>query len=253
MKIGICAYDCEVGISSLEFLLKEYPSHVVFLCTIKKDSRIASYVMENHRDIMVITYEEMKSENRIDLLKALHLDYIILAWWPYILPSNIIEIPLKGVLNLHPGYLPYNAGKHTNFWSIVEDVPFGVTMHFVDEGIDSGDIVFQKRIEKTWEDTGKTLYEKEICASIELFRESYPKLLIEDFVRKKQDMEKRRFHYEKDMFEKTEIHLDDIYKAKDLLNLLRAKEFQPHKGCTFEYEGRVYEIHISINQIGETN
>lgn len=85
---------------------------------------------------------------------------MILAWWSYVLKENLIRIPRIGCLNFYPSFLPYNRGKHYNFWTIVEGNPFGVSQHSVDQGIDTGDIAYQSRIAKTWEDTGEALYHK---------------------------------------------------------------------------------------------
>jgi len=49
-------------------------------------------------------------------------------------------------INLHPSLLPWNRGAHSNFWSFLEDTPKGVTIHIIDEGIDTGDILLQKKI-----------------------------------------------------------------------------------------------------------
>ena len=42
--------------------------------------------------------------------------------------------------------MPYNRGSHPNFWSFVENTPAGVTIHEVDEGVDTGKIINQKQI-----------------------------------------------------------------------------------------------------------
>ena len=57
----------------------------------------------------------------------------ILAWWPYILKGRVIKIPKKGWLNFHPAYLPFNRGKHPNFWCLVDETKCGVTLYFIDE------------------------------------------------------------------------------------------------------------------------
>ena len=44
------------------------------------------------------------------------------------------------ILNIHPSLLPFGRGKYGYFWSIINSEPFGVTIHLVDEGIDSGKI-----------------------------------------------------------------------------------------------------------------
>ena len=50
------------------------------------------------------------------------------------------------MINLHISYLPYNRGAHPNFWSWVKNTPKGVSIHFISEKIDAGDIIFQRKI-----------------------------------------------------------------------------------------------------------
>src|SRR3989304_8837124 len=103
----------------------------------------------------VIYGKDIYDPETVYLLKNLQAELGILAWWPYIIKDPILSITRLGILNFHPSYLPYNRGKNYNFWAIIEDAPFGVTLHFINNGVDNGDVVFQSRIEKTWEDTGK--------------------------------------------------------------------------------------------------
>ena len=51
------------------------------------------------------------------------------------------------IINLHISYLPWNKGKHPNFWSFFEDTPKGVSIHQIDKNIDTGDIILQKIID----------------------------------------------------------------------------------------------------------
>lgn len=50
-------------------------------------------------------------------------------------------------VNLHLSFLPYNRGAHPNFWSFFDQTPSGVTIHKIDSGIDTGDIICQRKIE----------------------------------------------------------------------------------------------------------
>ena len=63
----------------------------------------------------------------------------------------------------------------------MEKVPFGVTLHFIDSGIDTGDIVFQKSIPYDWCDTGETLYKKAQAEMINLFIEKYHLIRIKNY------------------------------------------------------------------------
>jgi methionyl-tRNA formyltransferase len=50
------------------------------------------------------------------------------------------------IINLHISYLPFNRGAHPNFWSFFDNTPSGVSIHLIDEGIDTGPIIYQKRV-----------------------------------------------------------------------------------------------------------
>ena len=103
----------------------------------------------------LITLEQMLSQEN---------DYVLgfLLWWPTILEDKILNKFKTGIVNFHPSYLPFGRGKDPYFWSIVNDEPFGISCHFIDNKIDSGQLIIQKRISKEWTDTGESLREKAI-------------------------------------------------------------------------------------------
>lgn len=49
-------------------------------------------------------------------------------------------------INVHPGYLPYNRGPNPNLWAILDGTPRGVTVHYIDRGVDTGDIIAQRPV-----------------------------------------------------------------------------------------------------------
>lgn len=197
----------------------------------------------------VYLYDSISSSATLAELVSMELDLIILAWWPYILRGPVLRLARLGCLNFHPSYLPYNRGKHYNFWTLIEDTPFGVTLHFIDEGIDSGDIAYQSIIEKSWEDTGETLYHKAQAEIIRLFIEKFPEIKTGQIPRKSQDSSQGSFHKAIELESASRINLDQNYKARDLLNLLRARTFPPHPGVWFIDQGAKYQVRIEINYI----
>jgi methionyl-tRNA formyltransferase len=176
------------------------------------------------------------------------VDLGFLTWWPKIVKKPFLDKPNHGFINTHPSLLPYNKGKHYNFWALVEQAPFGVTLHFVDGGIDSGDIVAQAIIPYDWEDNGASLYRKAQVAMVSLFKEAYTKLRILDILPKKQDSLKGSFHKAYELEQASLIELDQYYKARDLLNLLRARTFPGYPACWFNDADAVYEIRIEIKR-----
>jgi methionyl-tRNA formyltransferase len=177
------------------------------------------------------------------------VDLGILAWWPHIIKKELIEFPKHGFINTHPSYLPYNRGKHYNFWALAEQTPFGVTLHRVDEGIDTGPIIAQRKIPYGWTDTGETLYYKAQDAMVDLFMETYPKLRRLKFKERKQAADKGSFHKAEDIALASQIHLDATYKARDLLNLLRARTFDLKPNCWFMDKGVEYEVSTTIRRV----
>ncbi|CAK0761940.1 hypothetical protein CCP3SC5AM1_20062 [Gammaproteobacteria bacterium] len=106
-------------------------------------------------------------------------------------------MPLKAV-NLHNSYLPWNRGADPNFWSFIEDSPKGVTIHYLDEGLDTGDIIIQKEVTfKSDNETLATTYEKLQSAIQELFKCHWEKIKTGDCDSRKQKG-KGSFHKLKD-------------------------------------------------------
>ena len=187
-------------------------------------------------------FREIKAE-------GLTFDLGLLAWWPTLIKPVLINCAVHGFINFHPSLLPHNRGKHYNFWALAEGEPFGVTLHFVDEGVDSGDIVVQQEIAYDWTDTGGTLYRKAQREMVQLFCETYPMFRILDIPRKAQNLSEGSFHLAKELDQASHIDLEREYKARQLLNLLRARTFSGHPACWFEDKGEKYEVRIDIKRI----
>lgn len=246
--IGIFA-DGNVGNKTLEFLLENYFDDIQWVICNNEKSLVYSTLKEfNFKNSHVFKNNQLKEESVLTKLINSRVDYIILAWWPHIIKEPILSLPKIGVLNFHPSMLPYNKGKHYNFWSIIENTPFGVSIHFVNEFIDGGDIIFQKSIHKDWLDNGETLYFKAQEAMIELFIEKYSDIRIGNYSRNKQDHNLGSFHWAKELDPASEIILDKKYEARELINIIRARTFMPHPAAWFEENGEKYEIRISITK-----
>ncbi len=72
-------------------------------------------------------------------------DLIISFGFRYIIKTDIIE-KAPPIINLHISLLPFNRGAHPNFWAHFDKTPSGVTIHLIDQGIDTGDYLFQEEL-----------------------------------------------------------------------------------------------------------
>lgn len=73
-------------------------------------------------------------------------DLVISYGYKKILDQKTIESAQRPVINLHISYLPFNRGMHPNFWSFFDETPSGVSIHEIEQGIDTGPIMFQKEM-----------------------------------------------------------------------------------------------------------
>lgn len=197
----------------------------------------------------ILTNDRRWNSESLESMRGMGLDLGILAWWPYILPGSVLNIPRLGFLNLHPSLLPHCRGKDPNFWAIVEEAPYGVTIHWVEPGIDSGDIAFQAKIPVSWEDTGQTLYKKAQDRIVELFVQNFDRIQRGDIPRSPQPTANASFHRRHELDTASRIDLDKQYTGREIVNLLRARTFPPHPGSYFEDNGRTYQARISIEGI----
>lgn len=235
--------DQDIGYYTLEFILSEFKSSLAGVVTIG-DNEIKHLAEANK--ISHFNFNFYKKGWTVDLLPK--ADYVILAWWPKIIGNEIINHPKNGVINFHPSFLPFNRGKNYNFWSIVEKCKFGVSLHFVDDGIDTGDILFQKEILKDWEDTGETLFLRAKFEMLSLFKENFENILKGKYSRVKQDQSIGSFHFERELNAASRLDLDKMVKTEDLLNLLRARTFSGKPSCFFIQNDTTYEVRISITK-----
>ena len=75
-----------------------------------------------------------------------NFDFIISYGYRYIIPSHVVSFYEGKLINLHISYLPWNRGADPNLWSFLDDTPKGVTIHYIDEGLDTGDIIVQEKM-----------------------------------------------------------------------------------------------------------
>jgi methionyl-tRNA formyltransferase len=133
-----------------------------------------------------------------DFINAGRFTFLICYGYRYILRKEILDRFSGRAINLHISYLPWNRGADPNFWSFVEDTPKGVTIHYLDEGVDTGDMLVQREVEFASDsDTLATSYEKLQAAIQCLFRQNWGKIKNGNCRRQRQ-VGKGSFHRVKD-------------------------------------------------------
>ena len=154
-----------------------------------------------------------------------------------------------GCVNVHLGLIPYNRGKNPNVWPIIEDTPAGVSVHYINEGIDTGNIIMQREVSVEPVDTGETLYNKLTNLMHDVFVESWSKIKSSSVENIVQDLEKGTFHLAKDFESLNQINFNVKINPEDLINHLRAKTFPPHPQAYFIKDGRKIGVRIELEYL----
>ena len=168
------------------------------------------------------------------------------ALFGYLLRPATLELFRDGVVNVHPSLLPWNRGAHPNVWSIIDGTPAGATVHYLDAGVDTGDVIAQRQVAVEPVDTGETLYHRLEAACIDLFREAWPAIRAGPATRTPQPAGAPPAHRARDVERIDEIELDRTYTGRALIDLLRARSFPPYRGAWFRVDGRRVGVRIAL-------
>lgn len=123
-----------------------------------KDYSLAGIALEYN--IPAVYIDSPNNRDFLEYLITVSPD-VIINQSQHILKKQLLAIPQYGVLNRHNALLPKNRGRLTPFWIVFKgESETGVTIHLVDEGIDSGPIVVQKRFNVEKNDTFNTIAKK---------------------------------------------------------------------------------------------
>jgi methionyl-tRNA formyltransferase len=93
-----------------------------------------------------------------DFIETHQPEFLVSYGYRHILKPEILNRYVERAINLHISFLPWNRGADPNLWSFIENTPKGVTIHYLDNGIDTGDVIVQKQIEFSKCDTLRTSY-----------------------------------------------------------------------------------------------
>ena len=124
------------------------------------------------RKLNFIEYDSLKDEKFLNTLRDLNLDIAVVCSFNYKIPKVMLDIPKDGFINVHPSLLPkYRGGNPYSAVIMNDEAETGVTLHLMDEGFDTGDIILQKTCALTVNETMGTLFNKTNFIGLEMLIE----------------------------------------------------------------------------------
>jgi len=194
----------------------------------------------------VFLADRLRDKEVLEALAALRPDLGLSVFFGYILKPDCLGVFPGGCVNVHPAFLPYNRGAFPNVWPIIDDTPAGVTIHYLDRGVDTGDIISQRRVPVQPWDTGASLYRRLENECQALFQETWPLIRAGRAPRRPQSRGEGTAHRVRDAEAIDAIDLDRTYGGRELIDILRARTFPPFRGAFIENSGRKIYLELKL-------
>jgi methionyl-tRNA formyltransferase len=159
----------EIGLPTLRALLESGEHSVAGIVTqpdkpFGRDQRMEPPPIKKafaQQSLPFLQPRRIKEREAIEKIRALEPDIIVVMAYGQILPREVLEIPPAACLNLHASLLPRWRGAAPVQAAIAAgDLETGITVVYMDEGLDTGDILLQRKIEILPNETGESLHDR---------------------------------------------------------------------------------------------
>lgn len=123
----------------------------------------------NAHDIPLCVERDVNRENFVNHVRSLDPDLVLSISCGQKLESELLSIPPEGAINLHGSLLPKYRGRATAFWVLYHDEEYsGVTAHYMNQELDGGNIICQRRFPISDDDTMHDVYNKVVNTGTDL-------------------------------------------------------------------------------------
>ena len=186
-------------------------------------------VLAEEHNIPVFQPETLKDGEAFNILKNINPEIIVVVAYGKLLPKNILNLPKYGCVNAHASILPKYRGSSPIQWSIVcGDTETGITTMYMDEGMDTGDILEIAKTPINKDETAEELYDRLAVMAGELLNSTLEKIKNGSIIPIKQDNDRASYA----PIIKKEMGLLDFNKtANELHNLVRGFYSWPAAYC----------------------
>lgn len=187
----------------------------------------------------------LTEKSQLSLIKELRPEIVISSGFEHKVPKEVIDVPEKGIVNLHPSYLPYNRGSHPYIWPLVDGTPAGVSVHFMSEEIDEGPVIDKEKVEVRPDDTSRSLRDRLMDRQAELFRENWER--IREGPKANEQMEgPAKTHYRKELDEISKLEMREEKRVEEVIDKLRALSYTDEGLAYFEEDSERFFVKLDI-------
>ncbi len=245
-KIAILGKN-DIAVNILEILLEDENIDVVLVVPNNSDTGEDSWQRSlkkfaNQKNLNVKQFNKIKESIAINYLKQLNLDFIFSLQYDQIINDDVIQTTKYGCINLHFAPLPKYRGVSPIAWALINgEKNFGVTIHYMDPGVDTGDIINQKIFSIENIRNARELYDYCTIQGTLLFKETYKDIIYLKNGRFPQDNSKA-LYYSKGLIDFKNNMINFNKDTRSLVNWIRAFIFPPFQYPVFKLNGTTYEV-----------
>lgn len=241
-KYGLQCYKAVEKMEGIEMVgILTTPLHFTLRYERNKTKEMQNAIYEDvvkeslEKKTQIYITDKVNSEDSINMIQKWKPDLIIVSGWYHIISGKVLAIPEKGVIGLHASLLPRYRGGAPLAWQIIRgEKESGITLFYIGQGVDTGDIIGQKKVLIAKEDDIGTLYEKVGEAGIELLTEYVPQIANNCAPRNKQiDIDKYSVYPQR---KESDGRIDWLLEPVDIYNFVRAQT-RPYPGAFSTYKG----------------
>ncbi len=235
MRVAYFTYWGHIGTRLLEWLATDTQDEIVAVVSRPgKEGEAIKEIAFKHYLPLYQPPVNVNDPGFIETLRRLEPDLFVSMYFGRLFSPEMLAVPKTGCVNMHPTLLPKYRGQGPNVWPIVNgDTETGQTIHWLDEGIDTGDIIAQKAMPLEPKDTGGALGEKLERLGTELFIETWPLIASGAAPRIKQDDSQATYSVAP---KRKHARIDWGRSAEEISNLCRA--FASGKGAWARVGGK---------------
>jgi methionyl-tRNA formyltransferase len=194
------------------------------------------------RSIPVHQPLKVRTPESVELIRSIAPECIVVVAYGQIIPKSILEIPPKGIINVHGSLLPAYRGAAPIQWSIARgEIETGVTTMLMDEGLDTGPMLLKTKIAIEPEDTGGSLEEKLAPVGAELLLKTLASWAQDELTPEPQD---DSFATLAPRIKKEDARIDWNLTAEEIACRIRA--FRPWPVAFSKLDGKTVKIFESL-------
>ena len=200
------------------------------------------------RGIPVLQPTSLRSPEVIAKFQALRPDVMVVAAYGLILPTEILSVPVKGCLNVHPSLLPKFRGSSPVVETLLHgEKVTGISIMLLDEGMDTGPIVVQEKCPVQDEDTSESLTTRMFERGAELLARTLPAWIAGEIEPIPQDDSLATYSRR---MSKSDGNLDFTLPAKQLSDRIRA--LTPWPGTYTHWNGKLLKFLKAVALSGDS-